>query len=148
MPPHMEGGVFIDKHGQRFDEMEQKKRIHHWATKQEIGGWLHPRGNAMKRFKELWEQHGRGSFHVKELHYRDAKDIERYPSARGFCNGSELKGFPLFVPTSVMKGKNKSVIKGLRFYPLVSDELEKGTKRPAACEAGGGGKRIASVQAV
>jgi len=150
VPPNMEGGVFIDKSGKRFTESQQKVSIEVWATKAVTGGWLHPRGNAMKRFKALWSENGRGSFNVKQLHYSDAKGIERYPSARGYCDGSELKGFPLFVPTCVVKIGKKRVIKDMRFYPLVADELEEGGAKRSAAEIGGGGKRqcVASVQKV
>ena len=148
VPPCIEAeGVFVDKMGNRYSEDVQRSRIRKWA----LTSWPRPRGHALQKIKELWDKHGRDSFDVKDLHYWDSKNVERYPSAMGYCNGSELKGFPLFVPTRIVKGRKKSIIKGLRFYHLVAEQLEGLAKRDAPDAAHDGAhkkRRVATVQQV
>merc|ERR1719399_1696118 len=44
----------------------------------------------------------------------------RYPSARGFCDGHEVSGFPVLVPLTISA---KGIIKTVKFYPLLCKVL-------------------------
>ena len=49
------------------------------------------------------------------------QDKKRYISARGMCNGHEVKGFPVFEPVRVSP---KGIVKQVRFSGVLVEQLQ------------------------
>ena len=162
LPPHLVfvvNSIFTGKGEKKFSVDQQYTAIRKWVTKY----WQHPKRSATIKLKQLWQTHKDGPFEVKEMRYRDPKklSVQRYPSALGYCNGSEVAGFPLLVPTELTEHQKiyRRKIKSVRFYKLVVDvfnELEAGAGAAGAAvavgakrKAGGtSGEKVAAIQSV
>lgn len=110
----IQGDTFVDKMGIRYSKAEQTRRVKQW-----LKGWdKDAPSHVALCLQKMWLQHGTKVFSSGELRYHSEK--KRYVSARGLCNGHEVKGFPALVPVDINKSGR---IMTVRFSDVLSAEL-------------------------
>ena len=108
----------MDGKGKRHSKERQLRRIRKWVK----SCWFKARkkgergSSVLFRLRALWAEHGTQPFSTSELQFRNDAGRMRYPSARGFCDGHEVSGFPVLVPLTISA---KGIIKTAKFYPLL-----------------------------
>ena len=144
----IQGDEFVDGKGKRHSKERQMRRIRKWVK----SCWFKARkkgergSSVLFRLRSLWAKHGTQPFSSSELQFRNEAGRMRYPSARGFCDGHEVSGFPVLVPLTISA---KGIIKMVKFYPLLCKVLSEhraiATANVVAAIADAGGACSVSV---
>ena len=113
----VKGDIFVDKDGTEFTKEQQIERVQHW-----LKSWdkRDDRSHVTLHLEKMWLENKANPFSIDELRYMHG-DKKRYISARGMCNGHEVKGFPVFEPVRVTP---KGIVKQVRFSGVLVEQLE------------------------
>ena len=113
----VKGDIFVDKDGTEFTKEQQIERVKQWLKSWDKGD---DRSHVTLHLEKMWLENKANPFSIDELRYMHG-DKKRYISARGMCNGHEVKGFPVFEPVRVTP---KGIVKQVRFSGVLVEQLE------------------------